>query len=188
MSTQLATPEDFLYFDLLAPVRWPDKSKKQIALYRELVHTGEIQIETLLENALCTASNDTYTRVALDHCDHSDGSEAKKAVSQFRNNNVDRDLWMNSCRIANIKNKTGLIRAVILSKQTGNFHFFAIPNVAYKNLTSVEIILDTSVGYKEPKGIPKGKWCLYEVDSFKELATVTHEEQTYKHCYKYIYG
>jgi hypothetical protein len=183
MSTQLATPEDFLYFDLLAPHRWPTHSPDKLALYRELVHTGEIQIETLLENALCSASNGMYTRVALDRCDHSDGSEAKKAVSQFRNNNVDRGLWMNSCRITNLKNKTGLIRAVILSKQTGKFHFFAIPHCAYKNLTIVEIVMDTSVGYKEPMGIPKGKWCRYEVESFEYLAQVTNEEQLYKHFY-----
>lgn len=177
MSTQLATAEDLLYFDLLSPYRWPNATPETIALYRELVLTGDIQIETLLENALCQASDGAYTRVAKDECDCSDGSEAKKAVSQFRNNNREQDRWMNSCSIRNIKNKTGLIRAVILSKQTGEFYYFAVPYRAYKNLTLIEIVMDTSKGYKDPEGIPKGKWCKYQVNSFKELATVKHQAQ-----------
>lgn len=177
MSTQLATEEDFLFFDYLAPFRWPKKTADQIALYRELVATGEIQIETLLENTLVTASRGRYTRVCEDSHDHSDGSDAKKAVSVFRCNNIDRDQWMNTWRITNLKNKTGLIRALCLSKQTKKFHHFAIPYSAYSGLNAVEIILDSSSGYREPKGIPKGKWTVYEVPDFVTLATVRHQDQ-----------
>jgi hypothetical protein len=41
----------------------------------------------------------------------------------------------------------------------------------------VEISLDSSVGYREPKGIPHGKWCAFEVKSFERLATVRHQDQ-----------
>ena len=177
MSTQLATMEDFQFFDYLAPFRWPTKTKRQIAHYRELVATGEIQIETLLENALCAASDGQYTRVCKDDRDHSDGSDAKKAVSQFRNNDHARDKWLNSWRITNVKNKRGLIRALCLSKQTGRFHHYAIPYEAYKDLSVIEITLDNSVGYQEPKGIPRGKWQRYEVKDFYELARVRESQQ-----------
>ena len=177
MSTQLATPEDFKFFDFLAPYRWPDQNPTKIALYRQLVAYGEIQIETLLENALVRASQGKYTRIAEDHADCSDGSDAKKSVSQFRNNDRARDTWNNSFAITNLKNKTGLIRAMCYSRVTDRFHFFAIPYKAYQGRTKVEIALDNSMGYKEPKGIPKGKWCVFEVDSFEALATVRHQDQ-----------
>jgi len=106
MSTHLATPEDFKFFDFLAPYRWPDKTAAEIALYRELVAYGEIQIETLLENTLVVASQGKYTRIAEDHADCSDGSDAKKATSNFRNNDILRDAWTNSFAITNLKNKT----------------------------------------------------------------------------------
>jgi hypothetical protein len=177
MSTQLATPEDFKFFDFLAPYRWPDQNPTKIALYRQLVASGEIQIETLLENALVVASQGKYTRIAEDHADCSDGSDAKKSVSQFRNNDRARDAWMNTFAITNLKNKTGLIRALCYSRVTDRFHFFAIPYSAYRGLSRVEIILDTSSGYREPKGIPKGKWTAFEVESFEKLSTVRHQDQ-----------
>lgn len=186
MSTQLVTNEDYLFFDYLAPYRWPGKTKKQIAAYRELIATGEIQIETVLENALCTASNGAYDRVCEDSFDHSDGSDAKKVVSQFRCNDHRKDHWTNSWKISNIRNKTGLIRALCLSKQTGQFHHYAIPYLAYRDLTVIELTLDTSRGYREPKGIPNpnSKWQIYEVEDFTKLAQVTHEEQTaIRHSY-----
>jgi hypothetical protein len=182
MSTQLATPEDFHFFDFLAPYRWPDKTKTEIDLLRELVAYGDIQIETVLENALCMASKGRYTRIAENHADCSDGSDAKKATSNFRNNDILRDTWKNTFPITNLKNKTGLIRALCYSKVTAKFHFFAIPYNAYKGMNRVEVALDDSVGYKEPKGIPKGKWCKYEVESFEALATVRHQDQARIRC------
>ena len=177
MSTQLATPEDFEFFDFLAPNRWPDRTPSEISLYRQLVAHGELQIETVLENALVVVSQGQYTRIAEDHADCSDGSDAKKSCSNFRNNNVRLKKWMNTFAITNLKNKTGLIRALCFSKVTAKFHFYAIPYKAYRGMDRVEITLDTSTGYCEPKGIPRGKWCVFEVESFETLARVTHEQQ-----------
>ena len=177
MSTRLVTPEDYKFFDFLVPYRWPDKTPEEIVLYRELVAHGDIQIETVLENALCITSKGRYSRIAEDHADCSDGSDAKKSVSQFRNNDILRDKWTNSFAITNLKKKTGLIRALCLSKETGRFHFFAIPYNAYKGMKQVDITLDTSYGYREPQGIPRGKWTCFEVDSFEQLARVRHQDQ-----------
>ena len=189
MSTKMATPEDYKFFDFLAPYRWPNKSKKQIAHYRELVADGELQIETVLENALAVASNGLYTRIAEDSKDFCDGSDAKKSSSQFRNNNIKRDQWTNSCAVTKLKNKTGLIRALIYSKVPDKFYFFAIPYEAYKGMNRVDISLDSSVGYREPKGIPHGKWTHYQVPDFETLATISHKTQHQKYReYTRIYG
>lgn len=176
MSTALATTEDFKFFDFLAPYRWPNKTKKQIAEYRELVADGDLQIETVLENALVQASRGAYTRVAETTRDFCDGSDAKKSISQFRNNDISRDHWTNSSAISGLLNKTGVIRAVCYSKQQDKFYFFAIPRKAYKGKKRVEISLDKSVGYREPLGIPKGKWTRYIIPTFERLATITSAE------------
>ena len=177
MSTQLVTPEDYKIFDFLAPYLWPNKTAYEISLYRKLVADGLIQIETMLENALVKASKGMYTRIAKDHADCSDGSDAKKVVSQFRNNDKANDKWLNSFAITNLKKKTGLIRAMCLSKQTGQLHFYAIPYRAYKGVNRVEINLDSSTGYRKPLGIPHGKWTVFEVKSYEKLATVRHQDQ-----------
>lgn len=176
MSTALATPEDFKFFDFLAPYRWPDKSKKQIATYRELVIDGDLQIETVLENALVKASEGLFTRVAEMAMDFCDGGDAKKAVSQFRNNDKARDQWTNSFAITNLRNKTGVIRAVCYSREQDKFYFFAIPYKAYTGMNRIDILMDNSVGYRKPLGIPKGKWTRYQVESFERLATITPAE------------
>jgi len=176
MSTSLATAEDYKFFDFLAPYRWPTKSKKQILSYRELVADGDLQIETILENALVQACRGAYTRVAETVRDFCDGGDAKKSISQFRNNDVARDHWMNSFAITNLKNKTGVIRAVCYSKEQDKFYFFAIPYKAYKGMARVDIMLDNSTGWRKPNGIPKGKWTRYIIPTFERLATITPAE------------
>lgn len=177
MSTAKATNEDYKFFDFLAPYAWPDYNKEQLALLREQVDYGIIHIETLVENALAQASNGLYERVAEYGRDFCDNSDAKKAVSQFRNNHKAKNHWTNSATIRDIKNKTGVLRAIIYSKENESFHFFAIPHKAYSDLTQVEIAMDRFSGYKGvPEGIPNGKWTRYEVDSFEKLATITESE------------
>jgi len=176
MSTALATAEDYKFFDFLAPYRWPNKTKKQIAAYRELVADGDLQIETVLENALVQACRGAYTRVAEMGRDFCDGGDAKKASSNFRNNDLARNLWTNSFAITNLKNKKGVIRALCYSKEQDKFYFFAIPYKAYKGMNRVDIALDNSSGYREPVGIPKGKWTRYMIPNFEQLATITSAE------------
>ena len=175
MSYAMVTTEDYKFFDFLAPYVWPTYTKKEIALLRKQVEVGIIQIETMLENAL--ASNSTkYQRIAEAYRDFTDNSDAKKSISQFRNNDIAKDCWTNSFAISGLSNKIGLIRAVCYSKEQDNFYFFAIPYIAYKGMARVDVSLDNSIGYKEPKGIPKGKWTKCQVDSFETLATITEKQ------------
>jgi hypothetical protein len=108
--------------------------------------------------------------------DFCDGGDAKKSISQFRNNDIARDLWTNSFAISGLSNKTGVIRAVCYSREQDKFYFFAIPYKAYKGMARVDILLDNSVGYREPKGIPKGKWTRYMVPTFEILTTIDPKE------------
>jgi hypothetical protein len=176
MSYALVTPEDYKFFDFLAPYVWPRYTKEQIKLLRKQVEHGIIQIETMLENALANRSKKSYTRIAEAYRDFCDNSDSKKAVSCFRNNNIARDTWMNTFTVSGLKNKIGLIRAVCYSREQDEFYFFAIPHKAYKGKKMVEIILDNSVGYRDPIGIPKGKWTRYQLDTFDQLATITERE------------
>jgi hypothetical protein len=176
MSTKNVTPEDYKFFDLLAPYTWPKYTKKEIALLREQVEHGMIHIETMLENALARASKGLFERSSENGRDGTDGSDAKKACSAFRNNSIKLDHWLNTFSITNLKNKKGVIRAVCYSKQQDRFYFFAFPYKSYQGKNKIEIVLDNSVGYKEPQGIPKGKWSVYQVHSFEELATITNKQ------------
>ena len=176
MSSALVTPEDYKFFDFLAPYRWPNETPEKIKLYRELVEHGDLHIETLLENALAITSG-RYSRVAEAYRDFSDGSDAKKSISQFRNNDIERRQWSNSAAITGLAKKTGLIRALVYSRYQDRFYFFAIPHSAYRGMNRVDILMDSSVGYREPVGIPKGKWTAYKVDSFEQLASVTNRKQ-----------
>ena len=176
MSNTLSTNEDFKFFDFLSKFLWPDYTKDEIEILRREVSYGNIQIETLLENALAKESKGKYTRIAEAYRDYDDNSDAKKSVSQFRNNDIKRNQWTNSFAISNLTKKTGLIRALCYSKEQDKFYFFAIPFKAYKGMSRVDISLDASIGYKEPKGIPKGKWTRYQVEDFSRLATITEKE------------
>lgn len=183
MSTGVATPEDYKFFDFLAPYTWPHLSSEEIALLRSQVADGIIQIETVLENALARTSGGLYTRVAEVARDFCDGSDSKKAVSQFRNNVIgDPSVgkpcqWNNTISISGLKNKVGPIRALCYSKHSDEFYFFAIPLREFRGRDRIEVSLDHSTGYKcVPKGIPKGKWTQWKLESFTQLATITAEQ------------
>jgi hypothetical protein len=176
MSFTSVTPEDYKFFDYLAPKLWPNYTPAQIQLLRNQVEHGIIQIETMLENALAKRSKRAYKRIAEAYRDFCDNSDSKKSVSQFRNNDIAQDHWMNSFAISGLKNKIGLIRALCYSKQQDKFYCFAIPYSAYKGMNRIDVTLDCSYGYREPLGIPRGKWTRYIVPNFDVLATITETE------------
>lgn len=176
MSNHLVTKEDYKFFDFLAPMLWPKYTEDQIKLLRKEVKHGNLHIETLVENALVKKSKGKYKRLAEWYRDFCDGSDAKKVVSNFRNNNIAKDEWTNSFAVSGLSKKTGLIRAVCYSREQDKFYFFAIPHIAYNGMSSVEVSLDRSTGYKKPLGIPKGKWTKCMVPTFTRLATITEKE------------
>lgn len=188
MSTVATIPEDYKFFDFLAPLRWPEATPEQIACYRELVHDGDLHIETVLENALVVQSQGLYTRVAGidDFC--GGWGDAKKSISTWRMNDTKRGSWTNSAKISNIKNKQGMLRCLVWSRYSDQFYFFAVPNVWYKDLSLVEINMDCARSEPWikgtlkpqdpiiPQGIPKGKWAKFAVPDFMTLARITEQE------------
>lgn len=171
----MVTEEDIAFFDFLYPLRWPSASISEIELYRNLVMSCELQIETVYENTLALLSDGQYTRSAGVGQDFCDGSEAKKAVSQFRS--ISRNQQMNSIKFMGTKNKTGLVRASGYSKHAKSFFHFAFPHSAYSGLQNIEVILDRfQEGSSIPVGIPGGKWAKYMVGSIQELAKITEAE------------
>lgn len=183
MSSAQATPEDYAFFDYLADYCWPNQTRTQRRQYRLLVDQGYLHIETMLENALANASNGQYTRIAEAYRDFTDGSDAKKAVSQYRNNIRAREgrdpCWTNSIRITGLDRKRGLIRAMTWSKYAERFFFWAIPYEAYAGRSSIEINLDSYRYAPGPiLGIPQGNLTFgaCEVESFERLASITHDQ------------
>ena len=176
MATMEVTPEDYAFFNLLYPYVFPNISNECLVFARKCVENGIIQIETLLENALANCANGLYHKESTAYRDFSDNSDAKKFVSQFRNNNKKRGTWTNSFIIRGLGNKIGMIRGVGYSKVAEQFFYFAIPHEAYLGLDQIEIQLDQFNGHfgdKEeltPLGFPRGKWSKYQVGSFEELA------------------
>lgn len=177
MSTMAVIPEDYKFFDFLAPYVWPNLSVSQIKLLRDQVEHGIIQIESMLENALANASLGGYIRCAEYQRDFTDNSDGKKSISQFRNNNKAKNQWTNSFFVTGLKNKIGLLRVVCFSRQQDKFYFFALPPSAYQGKNEIEITADRSTGYKmDPIGIPKGKFTRWKLDTFEQLATITEYE------------
>lgn len=183
MSSMQTTPEDYKFFDFLSDYCWPDQTRRQRDHYRALVADGYLHIETMLENALANASAGQYRRIAEAYRDFTDGSDAKKAVSQYRNNIRPRPgvtpHWTNSIRITGLERKRGLIRAVCYSKYADRFLFWAIPYEAYAGRAAVEINLDSYRHMPGPVlGLPQGNLTLgcCEVASFEELSRITHAQ------------
>jgi hypothetical protein len=174
MATMAVTESDYRFFDVLAPYVWPSLSANHIRDHkRPDVDNGLVQIESLLEVALANASGGMYKRNAINGMDFTDGGDAKKTTTVYRNNNKVRDQWMNSAPVRRITSKSGLLRVMCYSKIPDQFYYFAIPPKAYNGLTLIEIICDTGGGLMVPQGIPKGKWTHWQVADFDTLATIT---------------
>lgn len=183
MGTRATTPEDHAFFEYLAPLRWPDKPLTIIQEFRELLITGDLQIETILENALVIQSGGLYTREAGIEDFSGNWGDAKKVVSQWRNNDTGKGTWLNSAPVHKIETKGYMLRIMCYSKISEQFFFYAIPNAFYQNIGRVEIIFDqyyNCATEPTPYGLLKDghKWNDFVVADFKELATVTEDVMT----------
>jgi hypothetical protein len=169
---------DYRFFDELALYRWPEKSAAEIAVYRDLVDTGEIQIESVLENAIAVVGG--LQRVAGHGYDFCDKSDAKKTTSVARNNNAERGQWAHSMPVRRVCAKIGGLRIMGYNSITDQFHYFCIPNYAFSHLLKassvLEIVIERYTNYAGNQtftGIPgrHQKWWSFEVPSFHAMAT-----------------
>lgn len=122
-----------------------------------LLEMGVLQVSTAFEHALANLGKCEV--INANHCDLSNGGEAKLTTTQFHRGKVD-------AHVHNITGKTGQLLVQIYEQFTDKFYYFSIPYAAYAGLKVLEIPF-TFDG--EPKR--NTKWYRYEVDSFDALAT-----------------
>lgn len=164
---------DLLFFNQFYDYAYPNSTKEQKDHYNLIVENGEIQISTLIENAIAKMAG--LKRLSASAMDLNDGSEVKTAVSSFRNNHIAKGTWTNSYEIRNVKAKTGPIRFVGYNKLASKFEYYFVPNYMFADLKStLTLPIETVSGvYTEPKftGVRSGqsKWHKFMVPSFEEL-------------------
>jgi hypothetical protein len=126
--------------------------------------------------------------------DYDDFSDAKFAISQFRNNNKSRGTWTNSISIKGSYEKEGSLRICAYNQLADTFHFFFIPHIEFQHISKtgvIEIIIEQVNGYHhEPDfaGVPKyhRKWWEWEADTFEEMCNATLE--TFKKKDRTVFG
>ena len=178
MATKDCTVDvDLKFFELLYPLRYPNKSKEHYSQCRKMVLCGEMQIETLYENTIVNL-NPGIEKDSTDGRDFSDGSDAKKVTSSFRNNRLNYGEWTNSFQVRNVGNKLGGLRVLAYNVYLEDFEYYVIPPHAYSHLSSktVEIPIERYRGYYDCKPNAQGqhqgysKWYNYQVEDIYELA------------------
>lgn len=168
-TTDNSIPLDLKFFDFLYDYRYPNSTPEERRIRREMCASGEIQIETMLENTLAIVGNLTKDSVA--GRDFTDNSDSKKCVSQLRKKKrrgtyYDSYYDVNTYHVQNVKNKTGTLRIMAYNKLADRFDFFVIPNHAYNHTNLLEITLCNVTGE-----LGYGQYRKYRVNSFYELAT-----------------
>lgn len=120
--------------------------------------------------------------------DYDDKTDAKFAISQFRNNDKRRGSWTNSISIKGSYWKEGPLRVCAYNSLADRFHFFFIPHEEFQHISKngvIEIIIEQVSGYyHEPdfNGIPSThrKWWNFEVDTFEEMCNAKPSEVKFK--------
>jgi hypothetical protein len=166
--------EDLRFYEELKVHAFGKVTKRIDEHNKFLIEHGVLQIETLLELAISRAGG--LVRDATTGRDFADGSDAKKATSSWRNNNIRTGEWTNSHAVRNIKAKTGALRVMAFNRYADCFDYYVIPRRAYAHLNSnsIDITLDKfSSCYSEPT--PTGrrsnsKWDIYRKANFVQMA------------------
>tara|TARA_E500000331_G_scaffold60438_5_gene55010 strand:+ start:25926 stop:26510 length:585 start_codon:yes stop_codon:yes gene_type:complete len=164
-TTDLQIKDDKYYFDYLWKFAHPDASRqKKKWVYEEMLLTGEIQIETMLENAIEKVGGPKKN--SKHGMDFEDGSDAKKCCVRTRNHEKEY-----GASVKGIESKVGDLRVLVFERKQEKFYHLLIPYDAYRGMKYLEIPFNL---HGEPRRVTqRGKswpW-LYEVSSFEEMAT-----------------
>lgn len=134
----------------------PEYKKMCAKTLKLLLKRGMLQVSTCFEHALAH-TNGTVV-VNEDHCDLSDGSDAKLCTTQFHRGKCD-------VQVSNVTGKRGMLRVQVYEQFTDKIYFFAIPYGAYGHLKVLEI------GFMvDGRPNRNTKWWRYEVNTFVALA------------------
>jgi|TARA_B100001105_G_scaffold160381_1_gene129066 hypothetical protein len=152
------------------------KNKFKALSEDELMH---LHVESLLELTIGVV-NKNIKVICVKKKDFDDGSDAKSACSQFRNNNIKKGHWRHTVFITGHEKESHL-RCMVYDDINDKFYYFVIPQEAIAN--SIEIVFETySNRYTEPtwgeprrfkqRGQGLKKWWNWEVESFEEMACI----------------
>ena len=189
----MATTDEYIKYDIRF---WKEFSKylnyddKTLEHLEQAVHDGLIQRDRLVELAVSRVSGiATDSKVGQDLADASD---VKSVVSNGRNNNKTQGQWTNSYKVPRVDTKVGALRVVAYNKILDTFNYFFIPYEAYRNISSVEIIIEYATNYDEHQftGLPNKtrKWWQYEVDSFEDLCLKVPKENLLQQNFINLFG
>ena len=152
--------DDLKFFDVLfplvhgeAPEIVKEYNRKNLAL------KGEIQIETMLENAIESVGGPK--KLSKFGMDFKDGSDAKKSCARTRAHGTSYD-----GSVVGIQKKIGTLRVMLYERKQDKFYYFKIPNSSYDGMKYIEIPFTMN---GEPKR--RNRWWSHEVSSFVEMAT-----------------
>lgn len=144
-------------------------TKKDLPTLLKAVRQGDLAVESILENAIAKCGN--LIRCDHDGMDFTDGSDAKKAKVSNQGTIAKRDLAADIIT----KNKTGILRCLVVDPITETIHFFKVPPEFYNNgpkswKTKIRIQFNNDGGKPDVKSGSIGEqiWS-YEVFSFEEL-------------------
>lgn len=152
--------DDEKFFNYLFEYAHPDASNEiKNFIRKEFLLSGEIQIETMLENAIERVGGPE--KKSAFGMDFVDGSDAKKSCVRTRAHGKNYD-----GSVTGVANKVGSLRVMMYERKQNRFYFFVIPNEAYCGMKYVEIPFTLD---GEPKR--KNRFWNYEVQSFEEMAT-----------------
>jgi hypothetical protein len=157
--------DDVKFWNKLFPIVHSDATPEIAEWnYNNMLLTGEIQIETMLENCITKLGGPQKT--SMHYMDFDDESDAKKVCARYRSKGKGYD-----GQITGVIKKIGSLRVMLYERITAEFYYFVIPVSAYKGLKHIEIPFHLN---GEPKRITRNgiqKWWKYEVSSIEEMAT-----------------
>lgn len=157
--------DDEKFFENLFPILHKNVSDEIYQFVKNnMLLTGEVQIETMLENAIeFVGGPKKKSGVGLDFEDNSD---AKKSCVRTRAKGTAYD-----GSVTGVKNKIGALRVMMYERKTDKFYYFVIPNEAFSGYTYVEVPFELDGTPKRKNRRGENKWWKFEVSSFEEMAT-----------------
>lgn len=138
-------------------------SPSQTKFVIELAKSGQIAVETMLENAISKIGK--LMRSSKKGEDFIDGSDAKKAITW----QVDKNLYSwRRTEIGNLKNKRGILRCMVADSISQELYYFKFPHSAYKGKQKILIPFDR-FGFQATNS--RSSVWNYQVSSFEELCS-----------------
>ena len=157
---------DKILLDFIYP--YAGYSDQDLPTLHKAVSQGDLAIESILENAISRVGG--HRRTDENGEDFEDGSDAKKTIAMDQSGGRS---WDKNTRIST-KNKTGLLRIVVIDPDIKELFFFKIPYSIYKGQKMIRIPFNYLGGkperFNRNNFVGRSYWeC--QVNTFEELCS-----------------